>query len=412
MSVENQIPGGSPSGTVGKVQPALPLGWNKLDNARDIRRADSGGLLDSNGEAVAGGGGGSALPVPIAPVTAIPLDGNKVFNADITSTSTPLTIAAGQVEGGSCSLVIKGNGSAWGGITGALKAGGSSSFDTGVDHANHVLVWAERGRVRYTVSQSDPVEVVPTPSAPVNTAPTIVTATAGSALVWAGASVTGYPAPSTVYSWRTSGGALIQDNISSGSYTPPAAGSFILRMTSTNTQGTDTDDVAVTVIPGIADLTSIFTASGVTQGAAGAYTITGSGLKGSSSVSASGDLVLIADYTGNTAAIAAGVATSNTAGSWTAGFAFAVIDDVGGSRWAYIEGGVQQNTLEAWSSTAANRRSRVRRVGTAVYLEASNDAGATWITLRTTTDTVGTRYPVIGSYTTGGVLKLSGQGFA
>jgi hypothetical protein len=242
-------------------------------SAADLRylRTVNGIGPDESGNAVVATGGGSALPTLIAPVTAIPLDGNKAFNADIVSSSTSLTIASGQVEGGSCTFVVKGNGSAWGGITGAHKLANSIAFDTAVDHANYIQVWVEGGRVRYANNLSDPVDIVTTPAAPTNTLPTIVTAVAGSALVFTGGSATGSPTPTITYSWRTSGGALVQDNITSGSYTPPAAGSFILRMISTNTQGTDTDDVAVTVsaaatapgAPTVSNATSI-TATGLT----------------------------------------------------------------------------------------------------------------------------------------------------
>jgi hypothetical protein len=255
-------------------------------DARYVRTVN-GTAPDGSGNVAVAGGGGSALPTAIAPVTAIPLDGNKVFNADTVMSATALTIAAGQVEGGSCSLVIKGDGSStWGGITGASKASGSATFSNTLNAVNHVLVWVDRGRVRYTISQSDPIEIATTPVAPTNTVPTIVTATAGSALVFTGGSASGSPTPTTVYSWRTSGGALVQDNITSGSYTPPAAGSFILRMISTNTQGTDTDDVSVTVsaaatapaAPTLSGATSI-TATGLTytwaDGSNGGSAITG-----------------------------------------------------------------------------------------------------------------------------------------
>jgi hypothetical protein len=239
--------------------------------------------------ALSGLSGGSSLPTAIAPVTAIPLDGNKAFNADTISSGTPLTIAAGQVEGGSCTLVIKGNGSAWGGITGALKAGGSAAFVATLNTVNHVLVWVEGGRVRYTVSQSDPAEVVVTPVAPTNTVPTIVTAVAGSALVWTGGSAAGSPTPTTVYAWLTSADVLVQDNITSGSYTPPAAGSFKLRMTSSNGVGSpDVDVVAVTV-------TAAATAPGAPTGLASA-SVTLSGFTASFTAPASNGGATIDDY--------------------------------------------------------------------------------------------------------------------
>jgi hypothetical protein len=398
-------------------------------DARYVRTVN-GVAPDAAGNVNAAGGSGSALLTQVAPATAIPLDGNKVFNADTISSTTALTIAAGQVEGGSCTLAIRGNGSAWGGITGALKASGSASFVTTLDAINHVLVWVERGRVRYTVSQSDPLEYAITAAPSIVTAPALSLSSGSASTVGAVYAVsngtwTGSPSSYT-YLWSRSptGAAGSWTTISgatAATYTLTAsdAGQYVrATVQATNVIGSSAANAATDLGPILsapAPLTSIFTATGVTQGAAGAYTITASGLKGSSSVSASGDFELTIDFTGNTTGIAAGVATSNTAGSWTGGFKFAVMDDAGSSRWQTIIDGVQGSSGASWVADASLRRARVKRVGTTVTMQVSNDGGTTWVDagfVPSYTDTTGVRYPVIGSFTAGGSLKLTGQGFA
>jgi len=186
-----------------------------------------------------------------APATAISLDKStgRYFNSDVYVSNTPFTVAGGRVSGGYCTLVIKGDGVLSPTFTGMLKAANSSAFNTTFNAVNNVLIFEQGGRTYYNIWQADPVEIATAPVTPVNTAPTIIgTPTAGTAVAWAGQSVTGYPAPTTVFNWLTYPGAtLIQANITSGSYTPPATGQFILQMVSTNSQGTDTDNVIVTV---------------------------------------------------------------------------------------------------------------------------------------------------------------------
>ena len=153
-----------------------------------------------------------------------------------------------------------------------VPAGFAATFDGqtlggwSTSETNIVGLYRVGNSVVWTVNGTQFVRTIPTPAAPVNTVPTSITANAGSAVTWSGGSASGYPSPTIVYSWRTSGGALIQNNITSGSYTPPAVGSFILRMVSTNSEGTDTDDVAVTVAEaGLTLVGTAMDATGVTN---------------------------------------------------------------------------------------------------------------------------------------------------
>jgi hypothetical protein len=207
-------------------------------DARYVRTVNGTAPDGSGNVVVAGGGGGSALPTAIAPVTAIPLDGNKVFNADTVMSATALTIAAGQVEGGSCSFVIKGDGSsAWGGIAGASKSSGSDTFSNTLNAVNHVLVWVDRGRVRYTISQSDPIEIASTPVAPSwSTPPVIASATVGSAVSVSTLGLSGSPTPTLTYSWKVAGVQVA----TAATYTPVAGDAtkaLTVDVTGTNASG-------------------------------------------------------------------------------------------------------------------------------------------------------------------------------
>jgi hypothetical protein len=134
-----------------------------------------------------------------------------------------------------------------------IVAGGSVSLDgtplvVTVGKSYSVALINVMGTIIWVSSEVVSKHTVAVLAAPVNTPPTIIgTPTVGSAIAWAGHSVQGNPAPTTVFSWRNSGG-LIQDNIQNGAYQSGTAGPFTLRMTSTNSQGTDIDDIPVTVV--------------------------------------------------------------------------------------------------------------------------------------------------------------------
>jgi hypothetical protein len=283
-------------------------------DARYVRTVN-GSAPDGSGNVVVSGSGGSALPTAIAPVTAIPLDGTKVFNADTAMSSTPLTIAAGQVEGGSCSFVVKGDGSStWGGITGALKANGAATFSNTLNAVNHVLVWVDRGRVRYTVSQSDPIEIASASVAPTTAAPTIINSVVGQALTWTAGAMTGSPTPTATFNLRQLSTA-IASAISNGAYVPQvAAGTYQLDQVAANGVSPNATATATVTLTAQPYAVSGGASGGVVSAASPAFTLTVSGVLAASTVITPSDSGGGGTFTPATVTIAPG---TNPTGTFT-----------------------------------------------------------------------------------------------
>jgi hypothetical protein len=283
-------------------------------DARYVRTVN-GSAPDGAGNVVVSGTGGSALPTAITPVTAIPLDGNKVFNADTVMSATALTIAAGQVEGGSCSLVVKGDGSStWGGITGAQKANGAATFSNTLNAVNHILVWVDRGRVRYTVSQSDPIEIASASVAPTTAAPTIINSVVGQALTWTAGAMTGSPTPTATFNLRQSSTA-IASAISNGAYVPQvAAGAYQLDQVAANGVSPNATATATVTLTAQPYAVSGGASGGVASVASPAFTLTVSGVLAASTVITPSDNGGGGTFTPSTVTIAPG---TNQTGTFT-----------------------------------------------------------------------------------------------